>query len=122
MKALANRQRGVSFIGMIFVAAGVILVAVLGMKLVPAYIHSAQIAQIFRTVAGDPAMRGASIKDIKASYTKRADINYINDLKEDDIDITKEEDGRLSISASYSVKIPLAGNITLVLDFNPSSS
>jgi hypothetical protein len=92
------------------------------MKLVPAYIHSAQIAQIFRTVAGDPAMRGASIKDIKTSYSKRADINYINDLKEDDIDITKEEDGRLSISASYSVKIPLAGNITLVLDFNPSSS
>jgi hypothetical protein len=122
MKALANRQRGVSFVGMIFVAAGVILVAVLGLKLVPAYIHSAQIAQIFRTIASDPAMRGASIKDIKTSYSKRADVNYINDLKEEDIDITKEEDGRPSISASYSVKIPLAGNITLVLDFNPSSS
>jgi hypothetical protein len=122
MKAWAGRQRGVTMVGMIFIAAGGIFVAILGMKLVPAYVHSTQIAQIFKTIVSDPAMRGASIKDIKNSYSKRADINYINDIKEDDIDITKEEDGRLTISASYSVKIPLVGNITLVLDFNPSSS
>jgi hypothetical protein len=122
MKTFASRQRGISFIGLILSATGLILVAVLGMKLVPVYIHSAQVAQIFKTIASDPGMRGASIKDIKASYSKRADINYITDIKEDDIDITKEEDGRLTISASYSVKIPIAGNITLLLDFNPSSS
>jgi hypothetical protein len=122
MKTFASRQRGISFIGLILTATGLILVAVLGMKLVPAYIHSAQVAQIFKTIASDPGMRGASIKDIKASYSKRADINYINDIKEDDLDITKEEDGRLTISASYSLKIPIVGNITLLLDFNPSSS
>jgi hypothetical protein len=122
MKTFASRQRGISFIGLILSATGLILVAVLGMKLVPAYIHSAQVAQIFKTIASDPGMRGASIKDIKASYSKRADINYITDIKEDDIDITKEEDGRLTISASYTVKIPIVGNITLLLDFNPSSS
>jgi hypothetical protein len=121
MKALAGRQRGVSMVGMIFIAAGVIFVAVLGMKLVPAYVHSAQIAEIFKTIASDPAMRGASTKEIKDSYSKRADINYISDITAEDIDVIKEE-GRLSISASYSVKIPLVGNITLVLDFNPSSS
>jgi Domain of unknown function (DUF4845) len=122
MKTLASRQRGMSFIGLILSATGLILVAILGMKLVPAYIHSAQVAQIFKTIASDPGMRGASIKDIKASYSKRADINYITDIKEDDLDITKEEDGRLTISASYSLKIPIVGNITLLLDFNPSSS
>lgn len=121
MKTLASRQRGISFIGLILSATGVILVAILGMKLVPAYIHSAQVAQIFKTIAGDPAMRGASIKEIKDSFSKRADVNYITDIRAQDIDITKEEDGRLTISASYSVKIPIVGNITLLLDFNPSS-
>ncbi|MFZ2161771.1 MAG: DUF4845 domain-containing protein [Sideroxyarcus sp.] len=121
MKALAGRQRGISMVGMIFVAAGVILVAILSLKLVPSYMHSAQIAQILKAIADDPEMRGASIKEIKESYTKRADINYISDITADDLDINKEN-GQLSISASYSVKIPIAGNVTLLLEFNPSSS
>jgi hypothetical protein len=121
MKATADRQRGVTFVGFILIAAGVIFAAIIGMKLVPAYIHSAQIAQIFRTIASDPAMQGASIKDIKDSYTKRANINYITDITAEDIEISKDE-GRLVLSTSYSVKIPVAGNITLLLEFNPRSS
>ncbi len=121
MKALAGRQRGVSMVGMIFIAAGIILVAVLGMKLAPPYMHSAQIAQIFKAIASDPEMRSASIKEIKDSYDKRANINYISDITADDIDVNKDN-GQLIISASYSVKIPIAGNITLLLEFNPSSS
>ncbi|ADE11518.1 DUF4845 domain-containing protein [Sideroxydans lithotrophicus] len=121
MKATMFKQRGLGFFGMVLVAAGIIFVAILGMKLVPPYIHSAQIAQIFRTMASDPSMQDASIKEIKASYDKRANIDYITDITSDDIDIIKAG-GRLSISASYSVKIPLAGNITLLLEFNPSSS
>src|SRR5512142_692286 len=101
MKTTGGRQRGISFFGFILIAAGVIFVAILGMKLVPAYIHSAQIAEIFRTVAADPAMRDASIRDIKESYSKRADINYITDITADDIEVSKD-DGRLTLSASYS--------------------
>lgn len=121
MRAFADKQRGISMVGMIFVAATVILVAIMGLKLVPPYMHSAQIAHIFKEIAADPEMRNASIKEIKESYTKRADINYISDIKAEDIDVDKEN-GQFIISASYSVKIPLAGNITLLLEFNPSSS
>ena len=121
MKATSNRQQGVSFTGFILIAAGLIFVAILGMKLIPTYIHSAQIAEIFKTMAADPAMQGASIAEIKDSYTKRANIDYISDITAEDIDIAKA-DGQLSLSASYSVKIHLVGNITLLLEFNPSSS
>jgi hypothetical protein len=121
MKALAQKQRGVGFVGLIMIAAGIIIVAVLGMKMVPAYIHSAQIAQIFKTMAKDPAMKEATIKEIKDSYSKRASISYITDITAEDIEISKS-DSQLSLSTSYSVKIPLVGNITLLLEFNPSSS
>ncbi len=120
MKALAYKQRGVGFIGFIGIAVGIILVAILGIKMVPPYIHNAQIAQIFRTIVGDPAMKGATIREIKESYTKRAEINYITDITADDVEVSKE-DGTLSLSAKYSVKIPIAGNVSVVLDFNPSS-
>lgn len=121
MKAAACRQRGIGFFGMIMIAAGLIFLTILGMKLIPAYIHSAQIAQIFKTIAHDPSMQGATINEIKESYRKRANINYITDITAEDIDISKG-DGQLILSTSYSVKIPVAGNITLLLEFKPSSS
>jgi len=121
MKTTAGRQRGISMFGFILIAAGVIFVAILGMKLVPAYVHNAQIQQIFKTIAADPAMQDAPIRDIKDSYYKRASINYITDITSDDIEISKSN-GRLTLSASYSVKIPVSGNVSLLLEFNPSSS
>lgn len=121
MRTAACRQRGIGLVGMILIAAGLIFVTILGIKLVPAYIHNAQIAQIFRAIAHDPAMQGATISEIKQSYSKRANINYITDISADDIEISKD-DGRLSLSASYSVRIPVAGNIVLLIEFNPSSS
>src|SRR5512135_2894285 len=121
MKTTAGRQRGISFFGFMLVAAGIIFAAILGMKLIPAYVHNAQITEIFKEISADPAMQSASIKDIKDSYFKRATINSITDITDDDIEISKD-DGRLSLSANYSVKIPLAGNVKLLLEFNPSSS
>ncbi len=121
VKALAHRQRGMGFFGFVGVAAGVIFVAILGMKMVPPYIKSAQIAQIFRSIAGDPAMQGAPTNEIKEAFAKRADINYITGITKDDIEVTRD-DGVLRLSASYSVKVPVAGNVSIVLDFNPSSS
>jgi hypothetical protein len=66
-------------------------------------------------------MREATSKDIKDSYIKRANISYITDITAEDIVIDKEG-GRLILSASYAVKIPLVANVTLLLEFNPSSS
>jgi hypothetical protein len=121
MKALAKKQRGIGLVGMIMIATAIIIVAILGMKVVPAYVHNMQVAQIFKSIARDPAMQGASIKDIKDLYSKRAGINYISDINTEDIEISNDG-GVLRLSTSYSVRIPLVGNATLVLEFNPSSS
>lgn len=121
MRAMVGKQRGMGMMGFIMIAAGIIFVAVLGMKIVPPYVHSVQIAQILRTIASDPAMQGASIKEIRDSYDKRANLNYITDVTAEDIEI-EMEDGRIRLSASYTVKVPLVANVTLLLEFNPRSS
>jgi len=122
MHGSRNKQAGLSFTGFIMGAFVLILVALLGMKLVPAYLHSAQISQIFREIVADPALRNASVPEIEMSYRKRATINDINDLKVEDITIERDEGGTLSLHAEYEVRIPLFGNVTLLLAFKPSSS
>ncbi len=120
MKSFSNQQRGVSFMGFILIAALGLFLVILGMKMIPAYIQSAQITSIFKTIAASQELQTGTIRDIKAAYSKRADIDDIKDVTVEDIEI-EQESGSLKLSASYKKTIPVAGNVSLLLEFNPSS-
>lgn len=113
-------QRGITLSGLVIGAFVLVLVVSTGLKLVPAYIENAEIQKIFNEVSNDPAMQKAPLSDIRLSYARRASIDNIQAIKLDDIDVDTSS-GRPVLSASYFVKIPLAGNISFYLDFNPVS-
>ncbi len=120
MKAIV-KQHGFSFTGFIMVAAILVSVAILSMKLIPAYMENAKIQKAFDTIVRDPAMQTASIPEIKDAFYKRANVmDSVSTVTSGDIVISKEG-GALSLSASYSAKIPLAGNVSLVVEFAPSA-
>jgi hypothetical protein len=116
-----GRQRGLSFSGFIQGAFILIMLSVLGLKLLPAYMQNGDIKQLFTTIANDPEMQKASLRDIRNSYSRRASIDNITAIDAEDIEIDLDG-GKPVLSASYAVKIPLAGNMSLYLDFNPSSA
>ena len=119
--AMPVRQHGISFGGFVFGAFLLVLLAIIGLRLVPAYMQAAQIKNIFETIAHDPDMQKATPHDIQVSFDKRASIDAITAIKSSDIDISGDE-GRPLLSASYEVRIPLMGNISFLLSFNPSSA
>lgn len=119
--AMPAAQRGLSFSGFLFGAVILVLVSITGLKLIPAYMQNSQIENLFAAIANDPEMQNANVRDIKMSFSKRASIDDIGAITADDIEIVKE-DGQLTLSASYSVKIPLVANVSLFLDFNPTSA
>lgn len=114
------KQRGLTLSGFIFGAIALVLVGITGLKMIPSYMQSETIKNLFVTIANDPEMQSASLRDIKMSYAKRSSIENITAITAEDIEITKA-DGRLMLSASYFVKIPLVANVSLYLEFNPSS-
>jgi hypothetical protein len=115
------QQRGLTLSGFMIGAFVLVIVAITGLKLVPAYIQDAQINSIFREIAHDPDMQKATPHDIQVSFDKRATIDDITAIKPSDIDISSDGDTPV-LSANYVVKIPLVGNISLYLEFNPSSA
>jgi hypothetical protein len=119
--AMPVQQRGMSFGGFIFGAFLLVLFGITGIKLIPAYMQAAQIKNIFVTIAHDPDMQKATPHDIQASFDKGASINNITAIKASDIDISSDG-GMPVLSASYAVKVPLVGNISLYMEFNPSSA
>lgn len=116
-----GRQRGLSFSGFIQGAFILVMLSVLGLKLLPVYMQNGEIKQLFTTISNDPEMQKASLRDIRNSYSRRASIDNIAAIDAEDIEIDRDG-GKPVLSASYAVKIPLAGNMSLYLDFNPSSA
>jgi len=120
-KAMPAKQRGLSFFGFIFGAVILVLVSITGLKLIPAYMEDMKISNLFTVIANDPEMQKASPRDIRMSFSKRASIDNISAINAEDIEIASEG-GRLVLSASYAVKVPLVANVSLYLEFSPASA
>lgn len=119
--AMPATQRGLTFVGFIFGAGLLVLASIVGLKLIPAYMQDAQIKNLFVAIANDPALQKAKPAEIRMSFSKRASIDNITAINAEDIEIESDE-GKLVLSASYPVKVPLGGNLSLYLEFNPSSA
>jgi hypothetical protein len=119
--ALSSQQRGIGFNGFIIGAFLLVLLSITGFRLIPAYMQEAKIKNIFESIAHDPDMQKAGPREIMVSFEKRASIDSVTAIKSSDIDISSE-DGKPVLSASYSTKIPLIANISLLIEFNPSSA
>lgn len=119
--AMPDKQRGMSFGGFIFGAFLLVVCAIFGFRLIPAYIQAATIKNTFVEIAHDPNLQNASPHDIKESFDRHSSVDDITAINSGDIVISS--DGATPVlSASYTVKIPVAGNISLLLEFNPSSA
>jgi len=116
-----NRQRGISMSGfLVFVVIGIMFL-LLGFKIGPAYFEYASIQKQFKAIANDPALASAPRGQIEGAFVSRATIEDIRAVGPKDLEISKDGGG-LTISASYSVQVPLFGNISACMDFRPSSA
>ena len=115
-----HKQAGVSMSGFLLWCVIFAFGALLGFKLAPPYMEDKTIQKHFRAIAGDSAFATGNRAEIETAFRKRADIDRIEAIKAQDIVVTKVGDG-ISLSASYTTRIPLAFNINACMDFNPSS-
>jgi hypothetical protein len=119
MKAL-KKQGGVSFGGFIMILVLIVVVVIFGLKLIPAYIENAKVQKTLEAIVQDPAMQTASLTEIKDAFYKRATtMDDVRVVSQNDLDISKDAAGRLVISAAYNTKIPMFGNVSLLIEFNP---
>lgn len=119
---MPKQQAGVSFSGFIVLTFLLIVVVLFGFKLVPAYIENAKIQHVFEEISHDAAMQGANAHDLLTSFDRRAAVEGIEAIRAADIVIEKGQDGRPVLSATYAVKIKVAGNVSVLIDFNPTSA
>jgi len=117
---MQSKQRGLTMFGFLFVAIVLVALALLAMKLVPAYIEFFSVKKTLATMGQDPEVRSKSNGEIRKDFGRRASAGYISVVKPEDLSIDRSG-GAPVISAEYEFRTKLVGNVSLVVDFSTSS-
>ena len=118
--SLKKQQHGLTMFGFLFVAIVLVAVAMLAMKLVPAYIEFFSVKKILATMGQESDIRSKSNAEIRNDFVKRAGTGYVTVVKPEDLSINRSG-GVPVISADYQFRTKLVGNVSLVVDFSASS-
>ena len=119
-RPMQSRQRGLTMIGFLFVAVVLVMIAMLAMKLVPAYIEFFSVKKILATMGQESDLKSKSNADIRDDFAKRASIGYVTVVKPEDIAIDRHG-GVPVVTADYTYRTKLVGNVSLVVDFHAST-
>ena len=115
---MIKKQRGLSLIGLIIVSVILIGVAVVGMKVVPSVIEYYSIMKHIKTIANN---NPTTVAEVRRAYENQSTVDETPSLTAADLDVTKEGN-QLVISFEYTKKIPIAGNVSILIDYAGSSS
>ena len=113
-----RKQRGLSLIGFIFLAAIVAFVMFTAFRCVPAWTEYFGLKKVLQATANEFGVE-AQAAAIRASFNRRAQIDDLP-VKGTDIDIRKDN-GRIALAVEYQRKVPVAGNMSLLFDFDAAA-
>lgn len=116
-----KKQLGVSLGGFMIVCFVLVFVALLGFKLFTPYMQYFSVQKTLKVLAVNPELKSGSRRELMGAFSRYALIDNITAISGDDIEVTKDGN-ELILSASYSVKVPLVANISLLIDFAPTSA
>jgi hypothetical protein len=113
-------QRGITLSGLMTGGAILFVVALLGMKVSPAWIEYGKIKKAVASVAKRPDVAQGGIQQVNEAFDKQAELDQITSITHDDLEITKEGND-VVIAFAYTSKVKLMGNASLMFEFAGSS-
>ena len=106
-----NRQRGISFIGVLFVVGVLAFVGVIAAQAFPTVLEFQAI-----TKAATKAKEGGSVVEVRTIFDKAGQIDDIKSISAKDLIIGKEGD-KTVVSFSYDKEIHIAGPVFLLIKY-----
>ena len=115
-----KKQKGATFIGMLFIGGILVFVALMVMTVFPAYTEFFSVRTVMKSMKTE-SLNSMSKKEIMDAFDRRASTSYVTVVTGKDLSIDKNSSGETVVSVQYQVTKPLAGNISVLLDFSASS-
>jgi Tfp pilus assembly major pilin PilA len=116
LSQLKSKQRGATFLGMLFIAAVIGILFVIGAKVVPTVIEYQAILK-----AVNNAKMGSSVAEVRSTFDKNQATGYFDAISSKDLVIEKIADKHV-VSFAYQKEIPLVGPAYLLLKYEGKSN
>ena len=117
---MQHRQRGMTFIGILVLIVVVGSWVYAGIRLTPKYLEYMRIAATLEKVRDEfDANPGSTEFMLRKAIERHFDIEMVEVISANDIEISKDG-GAFNMRASYEDTVPLAGNVSFLLDFDKS--
>lgn len=116
----AKKQSGATLLGMLFIGGLIVFVAMIVMKMTPAYTEFMSVKKVLLAMRQEQ-LANMTNKEIKDSFDRRANIAYIDTVKGSDLVIEKGVDGQPVIVVDYQIVKPIIGNVSVLIDFSARS-
>lgn len=115
----AKNQHGATLLGMLIVGAFIVFIALIVMKMTPAYIEFMSVKKVLKAMQ-EESLSTMTTKEIKDSFNKRASTAYIEVVNGSDLVVEKGASGTV-VMVDYEVVRPIAGNVSVLIDFSARS-
>jgi hypothetical protein len=115
--ASSKHQQGLTFISLVFILGLIAFFVLLGLKIGPIYLNHSKVVSTLSELKRTPDIEYQSESEIRNSLSKRFNINYVNDVTQENITITRHEN-YLKIVIEYEVVKNIAGNLSVLITFN----
>jgi len=115
---MRHSQRGITFIGWLFLLIPVAIVVYAGIRLAPIYLNYMRVSKSLSELATETKSSSAQTpQDLRNTLAKHFDIESIEHPDIKDIDIHREGDHLVAI-ADYEDLAPMFGNVSLLVQFH----
>jgi len=115
--ASSKHRQGLIFISLVFILGLIVFFVLLGLKIGPIYLNHSKVVSTLSELKRTPDIEYQSESEIRNSLSKRFNINYVNDVTQENITITRHEN-YLKIVIEYEVVKNIAGNLSVLITFN----
>ena len=121
MTTTADRraQRGLSMIGFLFVAAVVLVVAMVAFRIIPAYIEFYTIQRALEGALADS--NDLSVATVRRAMDRRLAADYADAVAAKDVEVSKSGNS-VTASVSWEKRLHMVGNVSLLLEFDATAS
>jgi Tfp pilus assembly major pilin PilA len=112
-------QRGLSMIGFLFVAAVVLVTAMIAFRMIPSYIEHYTVQKALEGALADS--NDLSTATIRRAMDRRLAADYADAVAGKDVEVTREGN-KITASVGWEKRLPLVSNVSILLDFYATAS
>ena len=117
MSFSSKNQQGLAFIPLVFTVTLLFVVISIIFKIAPAYLNHSKVVAMLDQLKQEASGEKKTESEIKASLTKRININNIDDITQGDIAVNKQGNA-FKVLINYEVVKPIYGNLSVLIEFN----